>query len=127
MDRPPEGKYEWVAVEERGADGRFFMPRAAVESTASTVYDAAKHTDLALRGVIARFVRRITPRADLAYWNASTPHPPSLNRGFTPPALSRTSSVCASASEFATASRSQVTVGRTVAYRNAKASFQLLE
>ena len=31
-------------------------------------------------GVIARFVRRITPRAKLAFWNASMPHPQSVNR-----------------------------------------------
>ena len=35
-------------------------------------------------GVIARFVRRITPRANLAFWNPSTPHPRSVNRCFTP-------------------------------------------
>ena len=82
---------------------------------------------LPVDGVFARFMRRITPGADLAYWNASTPHPPSLNGGFTPPVLSRTSSVGTSASDFATASCSQVTGGRTVAYRNTEASFQLLE
>ena len=35
-------------------------------------------------GVIARFVRRITTRAKLAFWNASTPHPRSVNGCFTP-------------------------------------------
>ena len=35
-------------------------------------------------GVIARFVRRITPRAKLAFWNASTPHLRSVNRCFMP-------------------------------------------
>ena len=82
---------------------------------------------LPVDGVIARFMRRITPRADLADWNTSMAHPPSLNRCFTPPALLRTSSVGTSVSEFATASRSQVTVGRTVGYRNAKASFRFFE
>ena len=37
-----------------------------------------------VRGAIARFVRRITPRAKLAFWNASMPHPRSVNRCFTP-------------------------------------------
>ena len=35
-------------------------------------------------GVIARFVRRITPRSKLAFWNASTPHLRSVNRCFMP-------------------------------------------
>ena len=69
------------------------------------------------QGVIARFVRRIAPRAELAFWTASTPHPSSVNRGFTPSALSRTSSTGTSASELATASRSRETVGRIAAYR----------
>lgn len=42
-------RYEWVTVEERDEEGRFVMPRAAVGSTASTVYDPSKHTDLKLR------------------------------------------------------------------------------
>ena len=42
-------KREWVTLEERDAEGRFVMPRAVVMSTAGTVYDPARHTDLELR------------------------------------------------------------------------------
>ena len=41
-------------------------------------------SSIPVNGVIARFVRRITLRAKLAFWNASTPHPRSVNRCFTP-------------------------------------------
>ena len=42
-------KREWVKVEERDTEGRFVMPRAAIMSTADTVYDPEIHTDLKLR------------------------------------------------------------------------------
>ena len=49
-----------------------------------TVFAGVAQFERSLIGVIARFVRRITLRAKLAFWNASTPHPRSVNRCFTP-------------------------------------------
>ena len=50
----------------------------------AAILAGATNLGLGRMGVIARFVRRITPRAKLAFWNASTPHLRSVNRCFTP-------------------------------------------